>query len=193
MSPAPNDSVSDPAMPPSEDAFKKQAELARQALKNFNAIRSLDAPGPIRTALYELVPATVSSLFFTFPACETYVSLQIAFNNFVAFSSHPLFQEIIPAVYAAIQDFTAKHPNFDFPTLTYLIKGLDARARGSVNSKKGMSLSYFSFFVRSINSFIPLVTNTAAALRPEKGKKGKNPVCSFLFSSRSLLIALLTG
>ena len=33
---------------PSDAAFKKQADTTREALKNFNAISILNAPGPIK-------------------------------------------------------------------------------------------------------------------------------------------------
>jgi hypothetical protein len=47
----------------SKPTFKKQAELAREALRTFNIICPLaaSAPGPVKTALTELVTATVSS------------------------------------------------------------------------------------------------------------------------------------
>ena len=45
----------------SDAAFLKQAEAAREALKNFNAISVLNAPGPIRIAMEELVNTTVCS------------------------------------------------------------------------------------------------------------------------------------
>ena len=51
---------------PSENSFKKQAEIAREALKNFNAIRVLNAPGMVKTALFELVEAVVSASLILF-------------------------------------------------------------------------------------------------------------------------------
>ena len=59
----------------SELAFKKQAEVAREALQAFNLIRplALSAPGPVKTALFELVTATVSSSLLSF-IYETNVS-----------------------------------------------------------------------------------------------------------------------
>ena len=51
---------------PSLTAFEKQAELAREALQNFNSIRTLsNAPGPTKAALTELVNSTVRMLFFS--------------------------------------------------------------------------------------------------------------------------------
>jgi predicted translin family RNA/ssDNA-binding protein len=48
---------------PSENSFKKQADVARDALKNFNTVRALNAPSLAKTALSELVEATVSFIF----------------------------------------------------------------------------------------------------------------------------------
>jgi hypothetical protein len=43
----------------SDSSFNKQVELAREALKNFNAISQLNAPGPVKLAMEELVTVTV--------------------------------------------------------------------------------------------------------------------------------------
>lgn len=45
----------------SEAAFFKQTEIAREALKTFNTISVLNAPGPVRIAMEELINATVRS------------------------------------------------------------------------------------------------------------------------------------
>jgi hypothetical protein len=44
----------------SDLAFNKQADVARDALKNFTTISQLNAPGLIKTAMDELVTAMVS-------------------------------------------------------------------------------------------------------------------------------------
>lgn len=49
-----------------ETNFRQQAEAAREALKNFTAIRALNAPGPIKAAVLELVSSTVSFSFLYF-------------------------------------------------------------------------------------------------------------------------------
>jgi len=46
----------------SDLAFNKQVDAARDALKNFNAISQLNAPGMIKTAMDELVATMVSSV-----------------------------------------------------------------------------------------------------------------------------------
>ena len=47
-------------------AFEKQAELAREALQNFNTIRVLNAPSAVKAALNELIHVTVRILCFVF-------------------------------------------------------------------------------------------------------------------------------
>ena len=56
-----NSSANDRAVSatPSPSLFEKQAELAREALQNFNAIRVLNAPAAIKVALTELVHVTI--------------------------------------------------------------------------------------------------------------------------------------
>ena len=61
-----NSSINDRAVSstPSSSSFEKQAELAREALQNFNTIRVLNAPAAIKGALNELVHATVRAFLF---------------------------------------------------------------------------------------------------------------------------------
>ena len=49
---------------PSSFSFEKQAELAREALQNFNTILVLNAPATIKAALTELVHTTVRIFYF---------------------------------------------------------------------------------------------------------------------------------
>jgi len=117
---------------PSESSFKKQAEIAQDALKNFTAVQFLKSPVVIKAALNELIDATV------------------AFNSFMSFFiSHPLFQEIPPAVFHVIEKFMHKNPNFDMPSDYAKIVSLDTRIRDYLTKpssvKKGMSI--FLFFM----------------------------------------------
>jgi hypothetical protein len=48
---------------PSEALFKKQADLIRETLQTFNSIRVLNAPGPLKAAIIDLVNATVCMSF----------------------------------------------------------------------------------------------------------------------------------
>ena len=119
---------------PSESLFKRHADLARDALKNFAAVRDLNSSTVVKAAIVELIDATVS------------------FNNFVPFFvPHPLFQEIPPAVHSVLQDFLSKHPSFEMPPSFSKVAGLDARVKDFVtnsNGKRGKSfpLFFFSFY-----------------------------------------------
>ena len=44
---------------PSKSSLKKQSELVREALKTFDAVRSLNSFALIRTAMNELIDTTV--------------------------------------------------------------------------------------------------------------------------------------
>lgn len=152
MSPSP---TSIPSMP-SENSFKKQAEVAREALKNFNMVRALNAPSLVKAALTDLVESTVR-----FPisfSVELLISFffQAAFNNFVPFFvNHSLFQEIPPAVHSVIEDFRLKNPHYDMPSLTLKVAGLAARVKDSLAAsltKKGPILAVL--FIFSSSSFL---------------------------------------
>jgi hypothetical protein len=113
---------------PSESTFKQQVERARVLLKSFNTIRVLDAPGPVKTAFDEL--SAIASDFIKF----------VPF-----FTGHPLFQEVIPAIHSALEDFITKNPNFEKPSSFQQVAGLNTRAQDALqnSAKKGMSSSYF--------------------------------------------------
>jgi hypothetical protein len=116
---------------PSENSFKQHVERVRGALKNFNAIRILDAPGPIKTALDELI------------------ALDVEFTKFTTFfSTHALFLEVPPAVFQALDDFFTKNPTYERPPDYKQVIGLNARAAREVaaqaaSTKRGMSFVFF--------------------------------------------------
>ena len=146
---------------PSESSLKHQADAARSALKNFNAIRLLDAPGPVKAAVEELVAATAE------------------FHNFIPFFvNHSLFLEIPPLVYSTLEEFFSKNPNFEKPALYSKIVGLNARVKdtATISAKKGMSF-YLTAFVRNISDWLLpvswLAAISAANLRPEKKPRAK--------------------
>lgn len=114
---------------PSEPAFKKQAETAQDALKNFTAVQSFKSTAVVKAALNDLVDSTV------------------AFNHFApSFVSHPLFQEIPPAVFHVLEKFIHKNPNFDMPPDYAKVVGLDARVRDFLTKKGMFYLSFSKFF-----------------------------------------------
>ena len=121
---------------PSENSFKQHIALVRAALKTFNTICQLDAPGPVKTAFDELVNVTAD------------------LNKFVPFFvSHSLFQELPPLVHAALEDFLTTRPSFDKPLNFSKIAGLNARAQDSVHisARRGKYLlSFESLFSLTI-------------------------------------------
>ena len=167
---------------PSESSFKHQAELARTALQNFHAIRQLDAPALIKSAIEELVVATAD------------------FQNFVPFfMSHALFLEIPPLVYSALEDFFSKNPNVDKPLLYGQLAGLNARVKDtlSTSAKKGIPFSYFGRPHLTALAFWFLAALNAANLRSEKkpraAAKSTTGVGPFLFLLDVLFIHLFIG
>lgn len=127
---------------PSESSFKRQADLASDALKTFSAVQSSKSAMVVKAAVIELIEAT------------------IAFNDYLPFFlSHSLFQEIPPAVFNALDHFATKNPKFEMPSTIARVAGLDARVKDSLkNPKKGM----FSFF----SSFFLLLTLLSQMLYP---------------------------
>ena len=104
---------------PSEAAFKRQAELTRQALATFNTVCNLNTPGIVCLALLNLIDTT------------------IAFNHYLSFLSHLLFLKILPFVYATIENFKCAYSTFDIPPDAAKIAGLEARVHGAL--KKAQS------------------------------------------------------
>lgn len=50
---------------PTENSFKQQAELACTMLRNFNMVKSFESPVLTKTALNELLNATVGFISFS--------------------------------------------------------------------------------------------------------------------------------
>ena len=119
---------------PSENSFKQHVERVRVSLTNFNAIRKLDAPGPIKTAMDELI------------------ALALDFSRYTTFfAAHALFLEIVPATFQALEDCYTKHPSFEKTDEYKQIIGLNARAAKEVAAqatatKRCMFLFCLSFY-----------------------------------------------
>jgi hypothetical protein len=152
-------SMSLPSAP--ELAFKKQAELAHEALQAFNVIPPLaaSAAGPVKTALSEVVTAMVCPFSCSSPYLKLkfHFGWQVAFSGFTSnYLQHSLFQELPQAVQLAIEDFSSKNPDFELPAQTFQVSGLATRAKNaalhSSPAKKGV-FSPFLYSSRS-NSFI---------------------------------------
>ena len=141
---------------PTEVAFKKQAEVACKALQNFNTVKMLNALSLIKTALTELVKATIPSHSFSMNTLT--FQNQVAFNHFVFFFiSHALFQDLVPTIHNTLEDFKGKHPDIKMPPFAFKITGLKARVKDSLVPipKKGSSTYLFSFNL-SLHSLLPL-------------------------------------
>ena len=106
---------------PSEASFLKHAELTQQALQVFNTIRVLDAPGPTKTSLSELVTLTVWSPLIYLSRKVLLLTLFVTQGNLNGFMpqfiAHPLFKEIVPAVCQSIDNYATAHPKVTIPDL----------------------------------------------------------------------------
>lgn len=157
---------------PSESSLKKQTEIVREALKSFNTIQSLNSPGLLKTALNELLDATV---FFHMPSfrCSLFnPAPQVLFHNYIPFfNSHPLFQEIPPAVCSAVDDFVSKNPNFEVPVQFQKVIALDTKIKDVLNA-----------------NFPKRAGSVPSAPRSDRIKKTK-PAVSLLFRSFFLSIS----
>ena len=114
---------------PSESSFKKQSELVREALKTFTTVRSLKAPGIVRSALFDLIDTTLE------------------LHPFVPFfGAHELLHELPSAVYNALNDFASDNPSFLMPKSMDRLVLLKNRVQDSSSFNKGMILCFFCIF-----------------------------------------------
>jgi hypothetical protein len=117
---------------PSESSFKRHAELVRETLKNFFAVRSLKAPTLVKAAVLELIDVTV------------------ALNPFVPFfTNHDLLQELPLAVINALNDFASDNSSFPMPKSLDKVVALNTRIRSALaqaNSNKGLRFFWCYFF-----------------------------------------------
>lgn len=170
----------------SDLAFNKQADAARDALKNFNTISQLNAPGLIKTAMDELVASMVSVLLSFITGLADHNDGQSSFHGFVPhYAATPSFQELPAAAIDALNRFTVKNPTYKLPKSFPTLAGLVARAKDVSPSavKKGEpSAPYlFLFFLLIVLLvYLAAIAANAASLRPDK-KKGKVGPCFSLF------------
>lgn len=95
---------------PSENTFKSHVEIVRKCFKNFEAVKALDAPALIKSALEELVTSTGGlAQFLPF------------------FSRHALYLEVVPLVHNTLADFFSANPSFEKPSGYKQVIGLDTR------------------------------------------------------------------
>jgi hypothetical protein len=170
-------------------AFKKQAELTREALRAFNIIRPLaaSAPGPVKTALAELVTATVSSFTSSyFLKLMFHSSRLVSVVSFLTtFITHSFRRSCrlptSPLRNLPPRTLTSSSPLsiFEFLALLHVQRMLFYILH---LPRKVCSSFFLSVSIKLTCSPLPAVA-AAASLRPEKGKKVKgSPAvrCPFL-------------
>jgi hypothetical protein len=173
----------------SELAFKKQAELAREALRAFNIIRPLaaSAPGPVKTALAELVTATVSSFTSSYFLKLMFHSSRLvsAVSFLTTFIIHSFKRSHRPPT-SPLRNLPPRTPTLSSPLSIFESLALLRVQRMLLYilhlPKKVCSPFFLSVCIKLTCSPLPAVA-AAASLRPEKGKKVKgSPAvrCSFL-------------
>lgn len=112
---APSVNTANISIMPSESSFKKHVDAAREALKNFNTVKTFKSSVVTRAAMVELIDVTV------------------AFNHYVPFFlKEPAFQEIPTAVYSVLEEYSSSNPSFVMPTLYSKVAALDARVKDFV-------------------------------------------------------------
>ena len=126
--------LSDSSNMPSESSFKKQVEVIRAAMLDFNTVRAL---GPSSTAVNNSIDALIK---------ET-----IALNPFLTyFHTRDLFHEIVPAVYSLLLDFAAEYPEYPMAKKIEKVSVLNNHLSGSfshVLARKSKFLLSFRLFL----------------------------------------------
>jgi hypothetical protein len=172
----------------SELAFKKQAEVAREALQAFNLIRplALSAPGPVKTALFELVTATVSSSLLSF-IYETNVSCLFSGRSpstaslpsisYIHYSKkfRRLSTSLFKTLHRNILISSFRLTPSEFPDSQLGLKTPSCTLR----LPRKVRNHFLSLFITFCLRLFYLAATSTAQLRPEKGKKikGTQPVC----------------
>ena len=123
---------------PSESSFKKHAEIAHDALTNFNAVRSLKSPVIVKTAVFDLIDAI------------------IAFHPFIPFFlTNNIFQELLTSAYNTLCSFAKDNPAFVMPKSMDTVASINDWVQNSFTSKRGKRYSLMSFsFILFIYFFI---------------------------------------
>ena len=134
MNVATNTSSPPPVEPmPTKKALLKQAGLAREALQTFLAVHKLGVSNVIHPALVDLINYTVRSRFIHPPSKIFLFIFQAGLNTFTNFLEHPVFQEIPPSVFQAVEDFKGDNPKFVIPDKFSRVAGLNSRIHDHLN------------------------------------------------------------
>jgi len=106
-------------------------------------------------------------------------SNQADLNHYLAFTGHPLFQELAPAAHLAVDKFFKDYKDYKGPAQTFLLSGLAARAKDARPSTTKRSTKP-SFTFRAFHKALLLAVTDASDLpsgpRADKVKKPKNSV-----------------
>ena len=103
---------------PSELSLKKHAEIAHDALTNFNAVCSLKSPVIVKTAIFDLIDAI------------------IAFHPFIPFFlTNDLFQELLTSASNTLCGFAKDNPAFVMPKSMDKVASINDRVQNSFTSK----------------------------------------------------------
>jgi hypothetical protein len=173
----------------SELAFKKQAELACESLHAFNIICPLaaSAPGPVKTALTELVTATVSSFTSSyFLKLMFHSSRLVSVVSFLTTSITHSFRRFHRPPTLPLRNLPPRTPTSSSPLSIFESLALLRMQRMLFYilhlPRKICSSFLLSVCIKLTRSPLPAVA-AAASLCPEKGKKVKGSAavrCPFL-------------
>jgi hypothetical protein len=97
----------------------------------------------------------------------------------LAYTNHPLFQELAPAANIAVDKFTREFKDFKVPTQAFMLAGLAARVKDSRPTPAKRSITP-SFTCHAFHKALCLATAAASdsptGPRADKVKKSKNSV-----------------
>ena len=172
----------------SELAFKKQAKVAREVLQAFNLIRplALSAPGPVKTALFELVTATVTRLVLCLSIYETNVSYlsgrlpstaSLPSISYIHYSKkfRRLSTSLFKTLHRNILISSFRLTPSEFPDSQLGLKTPSC----TLCLPRKVHNHFLSLFITFCLRLFYLAAASTAQLCPEKGKKikGTQPVC----------------
>lgn len=142
--------------PTSISPFAQQVDSTRNLLTAFSAVVVVQAPGPIKTIMNELVSITVSHSLVLRIAVLSFSLFQVMFSNFMpAYATDPAVQEWPAAVLAAVDTFLIRRPSFPrpkhYPRLVRLVAQVAAHAKGTNFFPSFVATPHVSFsFVDSV-------------------------------------------
>ena len=166
----------------SDIAFRKQVAATQEALKTFNTIAGLNAPGPARVAMEELISVTVRS--FSLSLLKNILKIlnvsQVLFSKFIPeYLVADSLRELCPAALAAINKFAVAHPTTRYPDNFSILVDLVAHIEDSVEGRetRGTLFHWLFLIYPSAFSFLSL-TDALTAIKDKLGKEShQNSPC----------------